>query len=176
MYKIDSHIACAVAGLTSDANILINRARLVAQYHRLSFQEGQPVELLIQNVCDVMQSYTQFGGQRPFGVSFLFAGWDEHYGYQLYHSDPSGNYGGWNATAIGNNSQVAMDFFKKECKGEKNEDGEDTMKDPPTYKDGLALAIKVRDASRGRPGGGRGEAGGKGAGRGGRGAVGEEGP
>jgi hypothetical protein len=22
-------------------------------------------------------------------------GWDKHYGYQLYQSDPSGNYGGW---------------------------------------------------------------------------------
>jgi len=143
MYKVDSHIACAVAGLTSDANVLINRSRLVAQYHRLSFQEGQPVELLIQNVCDVMQSYTQFGGQRPFGVSFLFAGWDEHFGYQLYKTDPSGNYGGWKATAIGNNCQVAMDYFKKECKGEKKDDGEDTIKDPPTYRDGLGLAIKA---------------------------------
>lgn len=45
-------------------------------------------------------------GLRPFGVSFLFAGWDRHHGFQLYHSDPSGNYAGWKATAIGNNNQV----------------------------------------------------------------------
>ena len=37
-------------------------------------------------------------GLRPFGVSFLYAGWDIHHGFQLYHSDPSGNYGGWKAT------------------------------------------------------------------------------
>ena len=24
-------------------------------------------------------------GLRPFGVSFLFAGWDKHFGFQLYH-------------------------------------------------------------------------------------------
>ena len=47
------------------------------------------------------QGYTQFGGLRPFGVSFLFAGWDAVHGFQLYQSDPSGNYGGWKATAIG---------------------------------------------------------------------------
>ena len=29
-------------------------------------------------------------GLRPFGVSFLWAGWDKHYGFQLYQSDPSG--------------------------------------------------------------------------------------
>lgn len=48
-----------------------------------------------------LQGYTQFGGQRPFGVSLLYAGWDEQYGFQLYRSDPSGNYGGWKAVAIG---------------------------------------------------------------------------
>ena len=45
-------------------------------------------------------------GQRPFGVSFLYAGWDKHYGFQLYQSDPSGNYGGWKAQAVGANNQV----------------------------------------------------------------------
>lgn len=38
-------------------------------------------------------------------------GWDKHYGYQLYQSDPSGNYSGWKATCIGNNSSV-MSHFK----------------------------------------------------------------
>ena len=32
---------------------------------------------------------------------FWFAGWDKNFGFQLYQSDPSGNYGGWKATAIG---------------------------------------------------------------------------
>ena len=31
MYQIDDHIACAVAGITADANILINQTRLAAQ-------------------------------------------------------------------------------------------------------------------------------------------------
>lgn len=30
-------------------------------------------------------------GMRPFGVGFLYAGWDTHFGFQLYNSDPSGN-------------------------------------------------------------------------------------
>lgn len=45
-------------------------------------------------------------GKRPFGVSILYIGWDPHFGFQLYQSDPSGNYGGWKATCIGNNHQV----------------------------------------------------------------------
>ena len=49
-----------------------------------------------------------FLGKRPFGVSLLYMGWDKHYGFQLYQSDPSGNYGGWKGTCIGNNSAVSV--------------------------------------------------------------------
>ena len=50
-------------------------------------------------------------GKRPFGVSILYIGWDKHHGFQLYQSDPSGNYGGWKATCIGNNSAVSFTSF-----------------------------------------------------------------
>jgi len=49
-----------------------------------------------------------WSGKRPFGVSILYIGWDKHHGFQLYQSDPSGNYGGWKATCIGNNSAVSF--------------------------------------------------------------------
>jgi 20S proteasome subunit alpha 3 len=79
-----------------------------------TYQAPIPVEHLVSQICDVKQGYTQFGGpctftcffdfsigQRPFGVSFLFAGYDDEHGFQLYQTAPSGNYGGWKATAIG---------------------------------------------------------------------------
>eukprot|EP01027_Heterolobosea_sp_BB2_P011683 GEZU01016999.1.p1 GENE.GEZU01016999.1~~GEZU01016999.1.p1 ORF type:complete len:254 (+),score=70.44 GEZU01016999.1:125-886(+) len=131
MYKIDDHVACAVAGITSDANILINYARLAAQRYMFAYQEPIPVEQLIRELCDLKQGYTQYGGMRPFGVSFLYAGWDRQYGFQLYHSDPSGNYGGWKATAIGANNQAANSILKTEWKEDMN------------LNDALRLAIKV---------------------------------
>jgi len=66
MYMIDQHVAVAVAGITADANILINQARLHAQRYRFAFQEPQPVEQLVQTLCDEKQAYTQYGGLRPF--------------------------------------------------------------------------------------------------------------
>jgi len=55
-------------------------------------------------------------GKRPFGVSILYIGWDKHHGFQLYQSDPSGNYGGWKATCIGNNSAVShTSLFTMHC-------------------------------------------------------------
>lgn len=118
MYKLDEHAFCAVAGLTSDANILINYARLAAQRYAYTYGEPQPVEQLVQLLCDYKHSYTQHGGLRPFGVSFLIAGWDKHHGYQLYQSDPSGNYSGWKATAIGSNSASATATLKGDYKPE----------------------------------------------------------
>jgi hypothetical protein len=43
---------------------------------------------------------------------------DEHYGFQLYQSDPSGNYGGWKAVAIGAGAQAAQNLLKTEFKEE----------------------------------------------------------
>jgi len=36
---------------------------------------------------------------RPFGTAFIFVGWDEHHGFQIYTSDPSGNMASWRAIA-----------------------------------------------------------------------------
>jgi 20S proteasome subunit alpha 3 len=100
-----------------------------------SYQENIPVENLVKSISDTKQGYTQFGGMRPFGVSFLYAGWDEYFGYQLYHSDPSGNYGGWKAHAIGGNSNSAQSLLKQDWK-------EDLK-----VVDALKLAVKVMSKS-----------------------------
>ena len=131
MYKIDDHVACAVAGITSDANILINNCRLHSQRYLYQYQEPIPVDQLVRGICDTKQGYTQFGGMRPFGVSLLYAGWDKHRGFQLYQSDPSGNYGGWKATSIGANHSSASSVLQSDY----NEDA--------TLEDAVRLVLKV---------------------------------
>ena len=42
--------------------------------YRYTYQEPMPVEQLVRHICDYKQAYTQYGGLRPFGVAFLFAG------------------------------------------------------------------------------------------------------
>ncbi|KAL0820471.1 hypothetical protein ABMA28_006338 [Loxostege sticticalis] len=132
IYKLNDDMVCSVAGITSDANVLTNELRLIAQRYLLQYGESIPCEQLVSWLCDVKQAYTQYGGKRPFGVSILYMGWDKHYGYQLYQSDPSGNYGGWKATCIGNNSAAAVSSLKQEYK--ENE---------TTLAEAQALAIKV---------------------------------
>lgn len=114
IYKVDEHVMTAVAGLTADANILLDYARVSAQRYRFQWGCPEPVEHLVESLCNEKHLYTQHGSLRPYGVSFLFAGWDKFHGFQLYHSDPSGNYGGWKAAAIGNNFQGAQSTLKSE--------------------------------------------------------------
>jgi len=130
-YTIDDHATCLVAGLTADANILIQEARVGSQRYLYQYHEPIPVENMVKSVCNYKQSYTQYGGLRPFGVAFLFAGWDRHYGFQLYQSDPSGNYSGWKATVIGQNNQSGKSILKTDYKEEN-----DTLKN-------LKLAVKI---------------------------------
>ncbi|KAJ3027470.1 protein with putative role during mitosis [Rhizophlyctis rosea] len=131
IYQLNEHMCTAVAGITADANTLINYSRIQAQKYLFQYNESIPVEQLVQRLCDLKQGYTQYGGLRPFGVSFLYAGWDEHYGFQLYHSDPSGNYSGWKATCIGANVANAQSILKQDYKEEF------------TLKEAKSLAVKV---------------------------------
>lgn len=66
MYKLDDHVACAVAGITADANILINHCRLAAQRYLFAYGEPIPVEQLVRAVCDTKQvtGCLDFSGQR----------------------------------------------------------------------------------------------------------------
>jgi len=131
IYKLYEDMVCSVAGITSDANVLTNELRLLAQRYILHYGESMPCEQLVAYLCDIKQAYTQYGGKRPFGVSILYMGWDKHYGFQLYQSDPSGNYGGWKATCIGNNSNAAISMLKQD------------YKEGLTLKEAKAMAIKI---------------------------------
>ena len=135
-YKLANHATCCVAGLTADANILIDQARLRSGRFQFQYGEPIPIEQLVEHVCNYKQSYTQYGGLRPFGVAFLFAGYDCEHGYQLYQSDPSGNYSGWKATVIGANNSAGKSLLKNEY----DPDGDGTMPDMATA---LKLAVKV---------------------------------
>ncbi|KAG0149886.1 hypothetical protein CROQUDRAFT_653192 [Cronartium quercuum f. sp. fusiforme G11] len=131
IFLINGNLVSGVAGYTADANSLVNYSRNVAQSHLVSFDQDMPVEQMVKRVCDLKQGYTQFGGQRPFGVSFLFAGYDPHHNFQLYSTDPSGNYAAWKATCIGSGNSTATSLLRQDYK--------DTM----DLDEAIVLAIKV---------------------------------
>jgi proteasome alpha subunit len=105
--QIDEHVAVAIAGLSPDARVLVRQARYVSQGNRMTYDEPVDIESLTSSVGDLLQTYTQNAGVRPFGVSLIFGGVDTHR-VSLISTDPSGSYRGHKAHAIGRNSEKAM--------------------------------------------------------------------
>ena len=59
----NSDMVCSLAGITSDANVLINELRLLSQRYLVQYGESIPAEQLVSWLCDVKQAYTQYGGK-----------------------------------------------------------------------------------------------------------------
>jgi proteasome alpha subunit len=116
IFKIDEHIGAAIAGLTADARVLIDKARVQAQVNILSYDEKISVVDVTREICDFKQLYTQQGGYRPFGISLLIAGIDPNNDPKIFLTDPSGAYWGYYAAAIGSGQQAARQFLEKEYK------------------------------------------------------------
>ncbi|KAJ1935097.1 proteasome component pup2, partial [Linderina pennispora] len=51
--EIDTHVACAMSGLTADSRTMIEHARIEAQNHTFNYDEPVPVESVTQSVCDL---------------------------------------------------------------------------------------------------------------------------
>ncbi len=115
MYQIDNHIGITTSGLVADARQLVDRARVQCQINRMTYGDAIPVSTLVKKMCDYKQSFTQYGGARPFGTALLIAGIDED-GVHLYETDPSGAYQSYHAGAIGRGRSSVIDHFEGKWK------------------------------------------------------------
>lgn len=117
IYEVDEHIITSAAGIVSDARILINHVRLVAQQHRVTYDSPIDIESTIREISDIQQQYTQHPGVRPFGVAIIIAGIDGKKP-KLFTSDITGNYYEFSAIAIGENDDKIKELLRKEFKKE----------------------------------------------------------
>ena len=122
IFKVDDHIGAAIAGLTADARVLIDRARVQAQVNILNYDEKISVKDSTLNICEYLQLFTQNAGVRPFGVSFLIAGVDPNGESSLYLTDPSGAMWGYKAFAIGSGATEARVYLEENYKEDISDD------------------------------------------------------
>jgi len=117
IYEIDEHIIATASGFISDARILINHARVIAQQHRVTYDSPIDVESIIREISDIKQQYTQHPGVRPFGVAIMIAGKNGKE-TKLYTSDITGNYFEYNAIAVGENDEKIKESLRRKYKKE----------------------------------------------------------
>jgi proteasome alpha subunit len=127
--EVDDHIICVSAGISSDARVLIDKARVLAQQHKMTYDSQASTESIVRDISDVKQQFTQYGGARPFGVSMMFAGVNGE--PVLYTTDITGNYLRYKANAIGENDEKIRKQLREKYKS------------GMTPKEGLKLAIEI---------------------------------
>ena len=112
VFEVDEHVMATAAGIASDARVLVDRARLLSQQHRVSY--GTPIDPIsvIQMIADNKQAYTQYGGSRPYGVAVMIAGVSKGKGH-LYTSDITGNFFAYKANSIGENDEQVKEELRK---------------------------------------------------------------
>ncbi|KAJ2953825.1 hypothetical protein O0L34_g1453 [Tuta absoluta] len=122
---LDDHVVMAFAGLTADARILINRAQIECQSHKLTVEDPVTLEYITRYIAGLKQKYTQSNGRRPFGISCLIGGFDYDGHPHLFQTEPSGIYYEWKANATGRSAKTVREFLEKNYTAEEvaNEKG-----------------------------------------------------
>ena len=121
IFQLDEHVGAAIAGLSSDARVLIGQSRVFCQSNKLIYDEPVGLEILTRRISDQAQVYTQNAGVRPFGVSMILAGVDST-GSRIFTADPSGSYRGYHATAVGRKSDEAIKLLEEQYRSDMNLD------------------------------------------------------
>ncbi|MBU2104438.1 MAG: archaeal proteasome endopeptidase complex subunit alpha [Nanoarchaeota archaeon] len=137
VHEVDEHIICSVAGIVSDARVLIERAQVIAQQHRVTYDSPIEPELVIKDIANIKQQFTQYGGARPFGVSLMLAGLNRKKP-ELYTSDVTGNYLSYNANAIGENDDKIREKLREKYRQDL------------TIKKGVKLTLEIFEELKGK--------------------------
>lgn len=127
IFEIDKHIGVTFAGITSDARVLIERAQVKSQSHNMTYDSPVDTLTIVKDIADLKQYTTQSGGIRPFGVSLIIAGVNDH--NKVYVTDPTGIYFQYKAVAIGENDAKVEEYLEK------------NFKEDMSVQDGLKLGV-----------------------------------
>ncbi len=129
IFQVDEHIGATATGFVMDGRVLIERAQVLVQQHKVTYGVPMETTTLVKEICDIKQFYTQYGGARPFGVSIIFAGVDEE--PLLFVTDPTGIFFEYTATAIGE--------YENDIKQALAKDYKETI----TIEEGIKLCVNI---------------------------------
>ncbi|NCC71494.1 archaeal proteasome endopeptidase complex subunit alpha, partial [bacterium] len=113
IFEVDNHIAISGSGVMSDGRRLIEQAQVMAQEHKVQYQNPIDLISLVKDIANIQQYYSQAGGLRPFGVALLIGGIENGQAI-LYQTSPSGIYMRFLARAVGQYGDKLNEEIEKE--------------------------------------------------------------
>ncbi|CAK5047116.1 unnamed protein product [Meloidogyne enterolobii] len=128
IHKLDDHVMAAFAGLSADARVLIDRARVACENYKLTLEDPVTLEHISRFIADLKHEFTQTTGRRPFGVSLLVGGFDPDGTPHLFITEPSGVYYELLAGSIGRNEKVVKEYLEEHYKDENVENENSALK------------------------------------------------
>jgi len=133
LYKIDSHLALATAGLVGDLQVLARYLNAEANLYRLKREMKMPVKsaaTLMSNILNQRKFY-------PYYVQLILGGYDDTGGH-VYSLDAAGGTIPDKYTAAGSGSPYVFGVL------------EDTYKDNLTIEEGIDIAVRAITAAMNR--------------------------
>jgi proteasome alpha subunit len=130
VFEVDGHIMVTAAGILSDARVLIDKAQIISQQNRVTYDAPIDPVSIIRMIADSMQFSTQYGGTRPFGTVILLGGVSKGKSH-LYTTDVTGGYLAYRADAIGENDEQIKEILRKD------------FKDDMTIDDGIKFCLDI---------------------------------
>ncbi len=114
--QVDDHFAAIFAGFAADGRVLINRARVEAQIHKMTYGAPADIRYIATRLADYAHMFTQQGGLRPLGIGLLLGGIDFDGSPRIFFVNPGGGLSETRAKAIGYGDAKAMSYLKEHYK------------------------------------------------------------
>jgi proteasome alpha subunit len=130
IFEIDEHVVATAAGILADARILVDKAQVIAQQNRVTYNNPIDPISVIRMIADSKQMFTQYGGARPFGISIMLGGVNKGKTH-LYTTDVTGNFLAYRANAIGEHDEQIKEILRKD------------FKDEMTMDEGIKFVLKI---------------------------------
>ncbi|KAL7745006.1 hypothetical protein ACLKA6_007268 [Drosophila palustris] len=112
MAKISESIGMVYCGIEADFRQVTTKATKIATSYLVSRDQAIPVNVLLKDLGDNLQVFTQSTRVRPFGLALLIAGWHRNRAH-LYKMNCVGSFQPVRAVAIGRNAEVCNAYLER---------------------------------------------------------------
>uniref|UniRef100_A0A0N5AP40 Proteasome subunit alpha type n=1 Tax=Syphacia muris TaxID=451379 RepID=A0A0N5AP40_9BILA len=128
IHSIDEHVMLAFAGLSADARVLVDKARIECQSYKLTLEDPVTVGNIARFIANTKQRFTQSPGRRPFGISMLIGGFDFDGTPHLFKTEPSGAFYEYLANATGRGEKSVREYLEEHYSENTTATEEDVLK------------------------------------------------